>query len=44
MDRIDVASGQPTALSPLRYPVFRAIWFANALSSIGTLIRSVGAS
>jgi len=24
MDRIDVASGQPTALSPLRYPVFRA--------------------
>jgi MFS family permease len=44
MDRIDAASAEPTALSPLRYPIFRAVWFATALASLGALIQSVGAS
>jgi MFS family permease len=32
------------ALSPLRYPVFRAVWAASTLSNLGGLIQSVGAS
>ena len=33
-----------SALSPLRYPVFRAVWGASTLSNIGAVIQSVGAS
>jgi len=33
-----------SALSPLNIPVFRAIWIANTISSIGALIQAVGAS
>jgi MFS family permease len=34
----------PSALSPLRYPVFRNVWAANALGGLGGLIQSVGAA
>jgi MFS family permease len=34
----------PSALSPLRYPVFRNVWAASTLSNLGGLIQSVGAS
>jgi MFS family permease len=44
MDPIDAAPGEPTALSPMRYPVFRAVWFASILSNFGALIQSVGAA
>jgi MFS family permease len=30
--------------SPWRYPIFRAIWFANLLSQFGGMIQSVGAA
>ncbi len=33
-----------TALSPLRQPVFRAVWAASFVSNFGGLIQSVGAS
>jgi MFS family permease len=33
-----------SALSPLRYPVFRAVWFASTASNLGGLIQSVGAA
>jgi len=32
------------ALTPLRIPVFRAIWVASAISNLGALIQSVGAA
>src|SRR5688572_19704196 len=44
MDRIDAPQAEPTALSPMRYPVFRAVWLANTLSSFGALIQGVGAA
>ncbi|WP_228481954.1 MFS transporter [Lysobacter sp. H21R4] len=34
----------PSALSPLRYPVFRGVWAASTVSNLGVLIQSVGAS
>lgn len=33
-----------SALSPLRFPVFRAVWLASAISNLGGLIQSVGAA
>jgi MFS family permease len=33
-----------SALSPLRYPVFRGVWAASTVSNLGVLIQSVGAS
>jgi len=33
-----------SALSPLRFPVFKAVWFASILSNLGGLIQSVGAA
>ncbi|MGH8175761.1 MAG: MFS transporter [Steroidobacter sp.] len=33
-----------SALSPLRFPVFRAVWAASTLSNLGGVIQSVGAS
>ncbi len=33
-----------SALAPLRFPVFRGVWFASTLSNLGGLIQSVGAS
>ena len=44
MDPIDASPAEPTALSPMRYPVFRAVWFASILSNFGALIQSVGAA
>ena len=45
MDRVDAAPAeQPTALSPMRYPVFRAVWLATVLANLGALIQSVGAA
>jgi MFS family permease len=38
------APERPSALSPLRHPVFRAVWGASTLSNIGAVIQSVGAS
>ncbi len=38
------ATQPPSALSPLRYPVFRNVWAANSLGSLGGLIQSVGAA
>ncbi len=38
------AQQRPSALSPLRYPVFRDIWAASTLSNLGGLIQSVGAA
>jgi MFS family permease len=36
---------QPAAAwSPLRFPVFRAVWIASTISNLGGLIQSVGAS
>jgi MFS family permease len=33
-----------SALSPLAYPLFRAVWIASTLANLGALIQSVGAS
>ncbi|PSJ43201.1 MFS transporter [Allosphingosinicella deserti] len=33
-----------SSLSPLRHPVFRAVWFASMVSNFGGMIQSVGAS
>jgi predicted MFS family arabinose efflux permease len=44
MDRNDAAPALTAALSPMRYPVFRAVWIATTLSNLGGLIQSVGAS
>jgi MFS family permease len=35
---------RPSALSALRYPIFRNIWLASASSNLGGMIQSVGAS
>jgi MFS family permease len=32
------------ALAPFKYPVFRAIWTANLLSSVGSIMQSVAAA
>lgn len=40
-----MSEAQPvSALSPFRFPVFRAIWIASTFSNLGGLIQSVGAS
>lgn len=38
------ATQDASALSPLRMPVFRAVWSASTVSNLGGLIQSVGAS
>jgi MFS family permease len=35
---------RPSLLAPLALPAFRAIWAANIVSNIGTLMQSVGAA
>ncbi|WP_262268854.1 MFS transporter [Microvirga yunnanensis] len=35
---------QPSALSPFRHPIFRAVWVASLASNFGSLIESVGAA
>jgi MFS family permease len=35
---------RPSALSALRYPVFRKVWLASGSSNLGGMIQSVGAS
>lgn len=37
-------TGPPEALSPFHYPVFRGVWAASTLTSLGGVIQSVGAS
>src|SRR5947209_5795487 len=32
------------SLGPFRYPAFRAIWFANLASNLGSMIQSVAAA
>ena len=32
------------ALGPFRYPAFRAIWIANLVSNVGSLVQAVGAA
>ncbi len=44
MNQIEASPAEPTALSPMRYPVFRSVWFASLLSNFGALIQSVGAA
>src|SRR5688500_12567097 len=44
MNRSDASPAEPTALSPMRYPVFRAVWFASIFANFGALIQSVGAA
>jgi MFS family permease len=45
---VSVATGAPpvrvSAWSPLRHPVFRAIWIASVASNVGTLMHGVGAA
>lgn len=44
---LTTASAEPqaaSALTPLRFPVFRAVWIASTISNLGGLIQSVGAS
>lgn len=35
---------RPTALSAMRYPVFRNVWLASSASNFGGMIQSVGAA
>jgi predicted MFS family arabinose efflux permease len=44
LDTEAVETERVDALSPLRFPVFRAIWIASAISNLGALIQSVGAA
>lgn len=44
METIEAAPAEATALSPMRYPVFRAVWLASILANFGALIQSVGAA
>lgn len=37
------ASNRPTAWSPLRLPMFRALWLATIVSNIGTWMHEIGA-
>ena len=39
-----LATPRISPLSPFRYPLFRGVWAASALSNLGALIQSVGAS
>ena len=38
------ATRRPSALSAMRYPIFRRVWFASVSSHFGGMIQSVGAS
>lgn len=38
---VDLPAGPP---SPLRIPIFRAVWTANLVSNFGSIVQSVGAS
>lgn len=38
------AAGRPSSMAPMRFSVFRRIWFANLASNLGGLIQSVGAA
>jgi MFS family permease len=38
------SSHAASALSPMRFPVFRSVWLASTLSNLGSLVQSVGAS
>jgi len=40
----DAAEPAISALSPLRFPIFRAVWLASTASNLGGLIQSVGAA
>ncbi|MCO8019566.1 MFS transporter [Brevundimonas diminuta] len=36
--------GRPSALAPLRHPIFRAVWITSLVTNFGGLIQSVGAA
>ncbi|MFC5372357.1 MFS transporter [Brevundimonas faecalis] len=38
------APSRPSALAPLRHPVFRAVWITSLVTNFGGLIQSVGAA
>ena len=35
---------RPSALAPLRHPIFRAVWITSLVTNFGGLIQSVGAT
>src|SRR5947209_10570969 len=35
-------TGEPSAWSPLRHPLFRALWIASIISNVGTWMEEVG--
>lgn len=39
-----VPPGRPSALAPLRHPIFRAVWITSLVTNFGGLIQSVGAA
>lgn len=43
-NRVTDPAQRPSALSAMRYPIFRQVWFASASSNFGGMIQSVGAS
>ncbi len=43
-EKITETPVRPSAFSPFRYPVFRAIWIANLFSNLGATIQSVAAA
>lgn len=44
MDQQQQPAARPSSIEPMRFPVFRRIWFANLASNLGGLIQSVGAA
>src|SRR5438067_12546918 len=39
---MSTATHQPSAWSPLRYSLFRALWVASVVSNLGTWMEEVG--
>src|SRR5882724_8298819 len=40
--QLSPATKSDSALSPLAYPVFRAVWIATVVSSVGTWMQDIG--
>src|SRR5438874_8519194 len=39
---MSTSTDQPSAWSPLRHPLFRALWIASVVSNLGTWMEEVG--
>src|SRR5437763_7470922 len=39
---MSTSAGQPSAWSPLRHSLFRALWIASVVSNLGTWMEEVG--